>query len=386
MMRFSCVLPLVVCVLVGSFSIASWSEAFELTEVAHIPLRSPTWTMTWSRDGARLSAIVGNEVVTWNAASWTEEQRFPVLRRYHAGLSLAYAGGGLLVGAPEHIAPYNGPADAYVPGSALVLWDPTSGSPLRRFPSPEQQSPDGPTRVQDVFAVSDDGTRIAAAGSVPFDPVVFIYDTASGLILHAMPAPPVPRPPPQFDPVPQPNPKIHELLSAVAFSPVGHVVAGCGFSGRVYVIDADTGTIVRTFAAYGEGVMCTAIAFNADGRMLATGRLARQYVRLGHQPKPGDRMSLEPDTGNVRVWDVPSGGMIASLPNAVGATRTLCWSRSGNRLVAGDDGTLHEWAFDDATVSEVASIMVPGGVFGAAFSPDGRLAILKSVWSIAVYR
>lgn len=67
-------------------------------------------------------------------------------------------------------------------------------------------------------SVSDDGSYVAAVHLS--DPLIFIYGTATGAILHAVPVPSVPRPSPQFAPVPRSNPTIQESFSAVAFSPV----------------------------------------------------------------------------------------------------------------------------------------------------------------------
>lgn len=371
-------------VLAGISSTVARSGDVDLTEVVRIRPQGPTWAIAWSPDGSRLTALVGNDVVTWTASSWIEERRYPVLRRFHTGQSLAYAEGGILAGAPDQIAPYNGLADAYVPAPALMLWNLTAGSPMRPFPPPTRGLPVAPNHAQDVFAVSDDGSHIAAVDLS--DPLIFIYDTATGAILHAVPVPSIPRPPLPFEPATRPNPTIQETFSTVAFSPVGHTVGACGFSGRVYIIDAATGAVVRILPAYGEGVTCTAVAFSADGKLLATGRESRQYVPLGRQPRPADRLTLEGDTGNVRVWDAATGGLVASFPNAAGATRALSWSRSGSTLIAGDDGSLKRWTFQGTTVSDATSTPVPGGVFGTAFSPDGRLAVLREDGWIVIYR
>jgi WD40 repeat protein len=171
-------------------------------------------------------------------------------------------------------------------------------------------------------------------------------------------------------------------VSSLAFSPVSRVLA-IGDAGGVYLVNQDTGAILRALADTRR-----LVSFSPDGRTIATaakGKAARLW---------------DPDTGNLRepLTGFPDelsslafsrdGRTLATVTNdgtaelrdtTTGTVRDalddypswLIYSPDGHTLASGGDSPLQ--LRDAATVSSRATLIGhEGTVSGAAFSPDSR--------------
>src|SRR5262249_34888117 len=86
----------------------------------------------------------------------------------------------------------------------------------------------------------------------------------------------------------------------------------------------------------------------------------------------GGKLATGTDQGTVKLWDLRTGELRASLPGHKGGIYAVAFAPDGRTLAsAGDDRTIHLWHL--ATGQEVLTL---GGldarVYGLAFSPDSR--------------
>ncbi|MBN1875602.1 MAG: hypothetical protein JXA33_15360 [Anaerolineae bacterium] len=156
----------------------------------------------------------------------------------------------------------------------------------------------------------------------------------------------------------------------VTISPDGQWAASASEDGTVQVLEVGTWrAIARLELAPDEIVEAQVVDFNPDGSRLAVGGT----------------------DGNVRVWDIPSGILIAVLEHDDINTWAVRFTNNGRWLVSGgEDKTTRVW--DVGSWQEVARYTHQTSVWLLAVSPDGhRVASgledgLVQVWDIQSQR
>jgi WD40 repeat protein len=194
--------------------------------------------------------------------------------------------------------------------------------------------------------------------------------------------------------------KAHEVKSlAVAFSADGQLVATGGRSpegGEVKVWDGD-GRLLLGVRDHPSGVV--SVAFSPDGRRLLSGggeTVKVRDVETGQvlwetgTGNPSASATFSPDgrwvaaTGwKVRVWDAATGAEVHTLTGNSGGASCVRFSPDGQRLVAGGD----EIILWDVTTGQEA-LRLKGGNFEVRFSADGsRLlgAVSQSTPAVKVW-
>jgi WD40 repeat protein len=158
------------------------------------------------------------------------------------------------------------------------------------------------------------------------------------------------------------------LLRTFALSPDGRVLAAVSLpeeGGRakredratLALYDAQTGD--RLVACEGQRAPITALAFSADGALLASGGV---------------------ESSDVWLWDVPSGEPALLIPDAVDdcSVEALAFQPGGTLLAmagidwlatGGDDGEVVLWDL----ASRQPCRALPGGATAVAFDPSGRV-------------
>ena len=130
-------------------------------------------------------------------------------------------------------------------------------------------------------------------------------------------------------------------IDEIAVSPDG-IHAAVAMPEGVYLLDLETGRLVRTFATGNHD----ATAFSADGRYLASAS----------------------DDRAIEVWDVRTGQMVATYRGHSGKVTSLHFSATGHQLVsAAKDGTTKIWNRDTGLA---VTLLVRDGEW-LAYSDDG---------------
>jgi WD40 repeat protein len=154
------------------------------------------------------------------------------------------------------------------------------------------------------------------------------------------------------------------FYTAAAYSPDGRLVAAGDQSGRISILDTETGRAVKVLTGL-EGSISD-ISWSPDGSAIAACGDKEQYL----------------------IWDVSSGKQLQSV--STGSEYMACdWSPKGDLIATGhDDGKLVLW---DARTGQAYRYVIYSDFFNpindTEFSPDGKyLAIAGGtlrIWDVA---
>ncbi|TGO03569.1 hypothetical protein PN36_03865 [Candidatus Thiomargarita nelsonii] len=135
---------------------------------------------------------------------------------------------------------------------------------------------------------SPNGSLLA---SVSLDETVKLWDVNTAQLLHTF------------------SVKGHREHNSVAFSPDGTTLVSGGEGNTIKFWDVNTGQQVRTLK--GKNIFAAQLAFNSDGRILAS--------------------SSNQVPGNITLWDVKSGHKILTIPRKHRSV-SIAFNKDGDRL------------------------------------------------------
>ena len=147
----------------------------------------------------------------------------------------------------------------------------------------------------------------------------------------------------------------------VAYSPDGKTIV-CGDSfHKVYLLDADTGKLLRTFTGHmGYDHHVQNVAFSPDGKTIAG-------------------MGNHSDT--VILWDANTGKLLRTFPGAANQNiqNLLVFSPDGRMLASGQDHmTIYLWDVNTGKRLQAITNIPTFFKVNSAFSPDGKMILLRS--------
>jgi WD40 repeat protein len=201
----------------------------------------------------------------------------------------------------------------------------------------------GHTGILSAVAFSPDG-KILASGSE--DGTIKLWEVATGRQIVSLTA--------------------HAgVVGDVAFSPHGKLLASAGGDRTVKLWDVavlpERPRQIATLRGHTAGVMT--VMFSPDGRTLASASPSGGTNRFG--------------PGEVKLWNVGSRREIATLKEYLAGRLSLAFSPDGKLLATGGaDGRIHLRAV--ASRREVALLAGPTATGSLAFSPDGKILAVSS--------
>lgn len=190
------------------------------------------------------------------------------------------------------------------------------------------------------------------------------------------------------------------LVTCVAFSPAGDLVAAGSGDGSVHVWDRHTGDLLYKLNTKAGEVF--AVGFSPDGKTLLTADLGdarlwdartgekkvrlsseRNYVICAVYSPAGQYIATSSKAegkpkmpeGKIHLWDPKTGKEVRVLSGYKGPVRSLAFSPDGATLLGADSDVLWLWDVDSGkklddmnkALSEFGS-----GIACAAFAPDGK--------------
>jgi WD40 repeat protein len=222
---------------------------------------------------------------------------------------------------------------AGVSGNNIRLWDAATGRELLTLV--------GHTGWAMGLAFSPDGRLLA---STSLDGTVKLWSLSLGTETLAASVPPA------------------GFGTRVAFSPKSPEFMVSGGDGAARLWDAVSGEL--RLELEGHELELLAVAFSADGKLLATGSL----------------------DGNAIVWDRATGQKILTLAAHEYGVRDLAFSPDGSLIATGGfDGTAKVWEVTTgALLHEITDHKETGIVLGVAFSPDAKTLATASTDATAM--
>lgn len=186
--------------------------------------------------------------------------------------------------------------------------------------------------------------------------------------------------------------KAHTSIAALAFTADGRMLASGGRDHLIKVWDVENRTLIWTLSGHTSILQC--VVFSPDGRMLA-GSDADGMIRLwdmatgaclrvieaqtsgsvfGLSWHPGGQLLASGDSdATIRFWDTSSGACIRTLSGHENWVVRVAFSPDGKRLASASwDGTVKLWDSESGICLQTLSGH-SGSVATIAFSPDGTM-------------
>ncbi len=196
-------------------------------------------------------------------------------------------------------------------------------------------------------------------------------------------------------------------VMAVAFSPVGKILASGSNDTTIRLWDVETGQCLKTLRGHNSRVQ--SLAFSEDGKMIASGsndttiRLwdvetgeclqvlqehSRRILAITFNLKRGIIISSSEDE-TVRFWEISTGKCVRILETQVNWMYSMVLSPDGETLVTASDGNMVKFWDVETGKCQQTLVEYEERVWTVAFSPDGQKLATGSndhsikIWNVA---
>jgi WD40 repeat protein len=186
----------------------------------------------------------------------------------------------------------------------------------------------------------------------------------------------------------------YDPVTAVAFSPDGHLVASGAQDHRVQLWEVAKGKWRRTLGSHSDYV--AAVAFSPDGQLVTSGAddsmiqvcevatgicrntlYASDWVGAVTFSPDGQLIASGSDDNTVQVWELVTGMCCSTLEGHSGRVTAVAFSSDGQLIVSGsEDQTAQVW--DVVTGKCRSTVDTHSKVTAVALSPDGQLIVSAS--------
>ena len=144
------------------------------------------------------------------------------------------------------------------------------------------------------------------------------------------------------------------LVRGISFSPDGQTIASAGQGSSVWLLDANSGSLLWELIGHEGNYGVNSVTFSPDGKTLASGG----------------------DDDTIRLWNVNTGTLQQTLTGHRGPVRTVLFSPDGQTLASQSDSEVYLWDVNTGISQQIGT--EDGAEAGAetslsiAFSPDGE--------------
>ncbi|MBN1439616.1 MAG: PD40 domain-containing protein [Anaerolineales bacterium] len=231
---------------------------------------------------------------------------------------------------------------------------------------------DAQTGIVTALAFSPDGKLLASGGT---DGKLLMWDTAAGERLFAV----------QYDLV--------EIIH-LSFSPDGSMLASVRADGKIIFLNSSDGRMIRSLDGLYWGVVspdwktvayvlrddCGDFSLRlfdlAEGKDRYDLGACREWLAFSPD---GKMLACGVVAGNIRLWDTATGGLLSSLTGEMGYSGPLSFSPDGKWIAAATDRNSQGGGFGLWSVEQGKEVLVlQGRVSSVIFSGDGNILISGS--------
>lgn len=308
--------------------------------VKRLTLPDSALTVAWSPDGKLLATLsdLWRRITLWNPR--TGEKIREMMRNAADGDALAFSDDGrFLLTATAKV-------DSSNEHTAVTLWNVANGAIAGTVAGPYPDRDRIANSAQSLVLDRSDALMAVITQHFP-GALVGIYGTQDWRLEGSV----------AVD---------KDTPTVAAFGVAGMLAVGT-IRGQIVLFDARTRSRIRTISANKSGI--ESLAFSSDGKYIVSGSGSQMGSRLQPDGKYAPVYPARP----IQIWNASDGSLVRTISGIFSRVNALAWSRDGKYIASASfDGDIRIWSVASDDPPQIVAHFSGGGVWGVAFSPDGR--------------